>query len=422
MIYLLFLPAVHAESALIQTLPWEDYLLFSFISLLLVLFGGCMSGLTVGLMSIDELELEMKLASGTEIEREQALKVLNIINRHHLLLVTLLVANAVAMEALPIFLDYMFSTVLAVSMSVTFVLFFGEVLPQALCTGPDQIRIASKLVPIVRVVMVIFFPISWPISKVLDCVFGDHPNATRFKREELKTLVSLHTSQIIQESQSENALKSNQIKIIHGAIDMVNETVGSSMISIDKIFSLSEDTILTDEMLHEILDKGFSRIPIYSASDPTCIRGVMMTKKLICTHRGVSVKNSGIKLRDPLFVSTHLSLDDLLTRFREGKSHIAFVSHEDLQSLSTENSVQLGILSTSRICGLITLEDVISKILDAPIIEEDDYDKTIKNVAYQLSRTLTNSKKEESIRPMKKVICMKTLSLNRTDDYSLLPD
>ena len=204
MIFLLLLPVVHAKQELMHELPWEDYLLFGLIALFLVLFGGCMSGLTVGLMSIDELELEMKLASGTEIERDQALKVLNIINSHHLLLVTLLVANAVAMEALPIFLDYMFSTVLAVVMSVTFVLIFGEVVPQALCTGPDQIRIASKLVPIVKVVMVIFFPISWPISKLLDCVLGKHPVSTRFKRDELKTLVSLHTSQIVSESSETN--------------------------------------------------------------------------------------------------------------------------------------------------------------------------------------------------------------------------
>ena len=94
MIYLLFLPGVYAKEDLMNELPWEDYLLFGCVALFFVLFGGCMSGLTVGLMSIDELELEMKLASGTELEREQALKVLNIINRHHLLLVTLLVGRA----------------------------------------------------------------------------------------------------------------------------------------------------------------------------------------------------------------------------------------------------------------------------------------------------------------------------------------
>lgn len=38
------------------------------------------------------------------------------------------------MEALPIFLNYMFNEFVAVVLSVTFVLAFGEVIPQAVCS------------------------------------------------------------------------------------------------------------------------------------------------------------------------------------------------------------------------------------------------------------------------------------------------
>lgn len=40
------------------------------------------------------------------------------------------------MEALPIFLDRLVSAVMAVVISVTAILFFGEIIPQAICTGP----------------------------------------------------------------------------------------------------------------------------------------------------------------------------------------------------------------------------------------------------------------------------------------------
>ena len=46
--------------------------------------------------------------------------------KHHLLLVSLLLANAACMEALPIFLGYMMADWLAIIISVTAVLFFGE--------------------------------------------------------------------------------------------------------------------------------------------------------------------------------------------------------------------------------------------------------------------------------------------------------
>lgn len=41
------------------------------------------------------------------------------------------------MEALPIFLDAIVPSVLAIVISVTAVLFFGEIIPQAVCTGPN---------------------------------------------------------------------------------------------------------------------------------------------------------------------------------------------------------------------------------------------------------------------------------------------
>lgn len=45
------------------------------------------------------------------------------------MLVTLLLANAAAMEALPLFLDALMPAVMAVIISVTAVLFFGEIIP-----------------------------------------------------------------------------------------------------------------------------------------------------------------------------------------------------------------------------------------------------------------------------------------------------
>ena len=108
-----------------------------------------MSGLTVGLFNIDKLELEMKLENGNEQEKQRAKKVLPMLEKHHFLLVTLLLCNAVAMEALPIFLDKLVPSVYAVGISVTVILFFGEIIPQSLCIGPRQLQIAEAVVPFV---------------------------------------------------------------------------------------------------------------------------------------------------------------------------------------------------------------------------------------------------------------------------------
>jgi metal transporter CNNM len=116
-------------------------------------------------MSIDPLFLAIKVRSGTEEEKIQAAKVLPLVRQHYRLLVTLLLLNSLENQALPIFLEPLDSPLVAVLLSVTFILFFGEIIPSAVFTGPDQMKISAKLVPLVRVVMVLFTPLAWPIEK-----------------------------------------------------------------------------------------------------------------------------------------------------------------------------------------------------------------------------------------------------------------
>lgn len=50
--------------------PW--WFLYAGVSCLLVLFAGIMSGLTLGLMSLGQVDLEILQRSGSSIEKKQA--------------------------------------------------------------------------------------------------------------------------------------------------------------------------------------------------------------------------------------------------------------------------------------------------------------------------------------------------------------
>jgi ankyrin repeat/SOCS box protein 13/metal transporter CNNM len=63
-----------------------------------------MSGLTIGLASLDRLSLEIE-AKGNEEAKKQADKIFPVIDKYHWMLVTLLLFNAGFTECLPIFLD-----------------------------------------------------------------------------------------------------------------------------------------------------------------------------------------------------------------------------------------------------------------------------------------------------------------------------
>ena len=66
---------------------------------------------------------------------------LPLLKNHHFLLCSLLIANAGANEALPIFLDELLPSYAAILVSVTIVLIFGEIVPTAVFTGPKQVSI-----------------------------------------------------------------------------------------------------------------------------------------------------------------------------------------------------------------------------------------------------------------------------------------
>ena len=171
------------------------YLLNGGMAAICVTMAALAAGLTMGLLSLDPLMLLIKIRAGeSKVEREQAASLLPLVQQHHRLLVSLLLMNACANEALPLFLDKLVPSYVAVILSVTLVLFFGEIIPSAVFTGPNQLKIASSLVPLVRTIMIIVSPIAYPIAKTLDIVLHDEEEShgmNMYNRGELTALVRI---------------------------------------------------------------------------------------------------------------------------------------------------------------------------------------------------------------------------------------
>ena len=74
---------------------------------------------------------------------------------------------------------------------MTAVLIFGEVIPQAICIGPNQLAIAECTAPLVTLLCWITAPITYPLAKSLDMMLGEH-KLTRFSNAQLEALVKMH--------------------------------------------------------------------------------------------------------------------------------------------------------------------------------------------------------------------------------------
>lgn len=155
------------------------------------MFAGLMSGLTVGYSSIDPLTLKLREENGTEEERKEAQKIAEVISNRHLFLATLLLSNALAMESLPIFLDAIMPEIAAIILSTTVVLIFGEVLPQAICLGENQMKIAAMMAPVTKGLMFALYIICNPIAKALDAILGVHTEKIIMAKRDLKALIRL---------------------------------------------------------------------------------------------------------------------------------------------------------------------------------------------------------------------------------------
>ena len=300
-----------------------DSFWFNFIGFtVLAIFAGAMSGLTVGYLSIDMLILEIKLNNGTEQEKIYAKKIRKIIADHHWILVTLLVCNAFACEAMPILLDKLVNPMVAIIISVTVLLFVGEIIPQALCTGPKQMKIAAFLAPFTYCLMIITFPISFPIARFMDLVIGKH-SKTRFCNNDLKSVIELHLKEA-----NEN-INSEQINYFTGFLDIINTKIKEMMIPLDKVYKLDSNFNLNHNSLNEMIEKGYSRIPIYE-NIPNNLKGVLLLKDLIgkdLTHP-IALNELNINLLNAIYVNEETFYIDLFEKFKNGKSKMAFVYKE----------------------------------------------------------------------------------------------
>jgi len=321
-----------------------SFILYMSITGGLVAVVGITSGLTLGLLSLDITMLKIMTVSGSEKEKKYANIIIPVIRRHHLLLVTLILPYVAAMETLPVVLHKMVPAEFAVLISVTFVLFFGEIIPQAICSR-FRLQIGAMTVPIVKLLIVILFIISWPIAQLLDSLLGT-THLTFYRRSQLRELVRMH----------EDQLTPDESKIIIGALDMIDKTAEMTMTSVADVFMIDVNAQLDQETFEMLKECGHSRVPVYDGHRENIV-GVLLTKTLICMEPAEeSLPVSDARLNRLPEVSNRTPLYEVLHHFKTERTNISAVKDD----------------VSKEIIGIITLEDVIEELIQEEIVDETD--------------------------------------------------
>ena len=345
------------------------------------------AGLTMGLVSIELASLQQIMVTemedcDTDEERKElkkmkqyAAKIAPLKKDHHLLLVTLLLLNASVNEALPIFLDNIVPSWLAIVLSVSLVLLFGEILPSAVFTGPKQLQISSSFTPFVWTLIFAFYPISYPIAKALDCFLGSEHHG-RHGRAELKGLLRKQASDIVErkhnakEAIMDYGIGEEQIQIMQSALDLKKNTLKEILTPLDEVYMLPAEGTLDTETMVSIMHSGHSRIPVYSKTKHN-ICGMILVKRLILLNPDEPKPIRAVCSRKPLVLHADDSLLDALAKFAKG-CHIAIIVN-DVAAVKRAFSEGKEIPCNVHMMGVVTLEDIIECIIQADIVDESDY-------------------------------------------------
>lgn len=310
------------------------------ISIILIGFSALFSGLTLGLMSLDVHTLKRQKTLGNR----HAATVYPLRAKGNQLLTALLLGNVAVNTALSIFLGSVATGIIGGIIATSLIFVFGEIVPQAVISR-HALSFGARTAPIVRILMLITFPITWPIGALLDKFLGEELPTVYTKRE-LMQIISEH------EDNDKSAIDQDEERILHGALQFSHKKVTEVMTPRVVVHALEATEILDEAKRKELVESGFSRFPVYRGSVDSII-GILYAKDVVLESTNEPVvdvcEHTYIKVRD------NERLDTVLACMLKRRQHMAVVFDE-----------------FGGFVGVITMEDIIEEVIQQEIIDEDD--------------------------------------------------
>lgn len=238
------------------------------------------------------------------------------------------------------------------------VLVFAEVLPKTYAFHYAEI-VAMRIAPIVRLVIIVFAPITeavtWVVRRVLK-VFGvDISNVGVGSHIELlRGAIEMH------EGPERETLE--QRAMLRSILDLAEVDIEEIMVHRKNVVMIDIDRPVKDVVDH-VLSSPYTRMPLWKGN-PDNIVGVIHVKQLLRELMDVGGDVSNLDLTrismDPWFIPETTHLYDQLQAFRERKEHFALVVDE-----------------YGAFMGIVTLEDILEEIVGEI---DDEHDEKIQGV------------------------------------------
>jgi putative hemolysin len=338
------------------TLYGPDLQTFTGIAILLILLAGSalMSASEVAYFSFRPEDIENFKTN----KNKQSQTAIKLYNNPEKLLSTVLVANNTINIAIVLLSAYLSSRMFDFSSEpvigfiinavvITFLLlFFGEIMPKVFASR-NHVRVALFMAYPLKLLEKFFYPITSLL--ILSSSFVKKRTGTR------RSNISMNDLSDALELTSDDFNEDE--RILKGIVNFGNINVSAIMCPRIDVTAIDIRSGF-DQIVSEIINSGFSRIPVYSGSFDD-VKGILYAKDVLPYTNNTSNFKWQALLRPPYFVPETKKINDLLKEFQTKKIHMAVVIDE--------------YGGTS---GIISLEDILEEIV-GEISDESDEDQTM---------------------------------------------
>lgn len=334
--------------------PGVDVMLAMGVELLLLVCSGLISGSEVAFFSLRPADREILLSERTKtservlalLERPQRLLATilitnNLVNVGIVILSTFIIAGTFNFEAYPLWVSF------AVQVgAVTFLLLLlGEIVPKVYATVNILPLCKFMSLPL-EVLMKVLYPLSSVLMRSTTAINKRVKKRTaEYSSDEME-----HALALTKDAET----TPEEEKILKGIVRFGNTDVKQILTPRTEVVAFDITTPYA-ELLEELLEQGFSRVPVFRETLDQII-GILYLKDLL-PHAEEVEFNWQTLIRKPYFVPENKKLDDLLQEFQKKKVHMTIVVDE--------------YGGTS---GIVTLEDIIEEIVGDITDEFDDED------------------------------------------------
>ena len=232
------------------------------------------------------------------------------------------------------------------------IIIFGESLPKT-CAKQSANRLSMRFAVPVRLLMILLYPVVWLVVKLVWLL--TLPLKPDEEEDEDEAVEELHS--IIETAEDEDVIDEDQSELLRSAIDF-------SEISALEVMTARVDVVAIDleddwdEILRQIEDASFSRLPVYEGSVDNIIGVLYLNRFLKAMTDGGEVDIRSL-LMPPCYVYKTMKLPAVLSQLRRAKQHLAVVTDEYGGTL-----------------GVVSMEDVLEQIVgeiwdDNDVVEPD---------------------------------------------------